>query len=466
MGGGGGGGGGGGLWGAGGVATPWSGPSPVQKAKRPRSLLQHGQSPAPGSLDGAPLLGSQPLGSQDFLRCGLGGLPTTQEEASPAAARHAAAATPGVAPGGWRPKRKVRSPPCHRNAFLAAAESDSTQAVAPPPGFSLSQQQQSTSVYKLLFRELELLGKGSSSRVYRAQHRLDGADYAIKRSARRLRSRGDLREALQEVHALRAVGQHPHITPYYTCWVEEDTLYVQLGLCTGGSLAQHFLGGQGKAFTEAELRSVLRCTAAALAHVHARGLCHLDVKPDNIYAHEGAWVLGDLGMASCRKSPGSGTDRTGDARYLAPEQLNPEQFGGTVDGACVDVFSLGVALYELASGKGLPPTGCSSLRQGRVPLLPGLTTRFHDLLASMLQVNPEKRPTAQDLLSSPVLQDLAPSPPVRDPASAPAPDACTISTPPSPGLVPGSCAPAMEPEGLLSPVARGMAGSPMSMCTA
>ena len=444
-----------GLWGGGATAqTPWTGPSPVKKAKRQRSLLPYGQSPGPGGLSQP--LGSQPLGSQDFLRCGLGGLPGTQEEPPPAQARHAT-------PGGWRPKRKVRSPPCHRNVFLAA---ETDPAASLPAGFSLSQQQQSTSVYKLLFRELELLGKGSSSRVYKVQHRLDGAEYAVKRSARRFQSRGELREALQEVHALRAVGPHDHITPYYTCWVEDDALYVQLGLCSGGSLAQHFLGGQGRAFAEAELRLVLRCAAAALAHVHSRGLCHLDVKPDNIYAHEGSWVLGDFGMAASRGVPGSGTDRTGDARYLAPEQLNPENFGGSVDGASVDVFSLGVAIYELASGKALPPTGCASLRQGRLPLLPGLTARFQDLLAAMLSKEPSERPTARALLDSPVLEGAGP-PPAREldpmtacePASAgPSPD-----LPGVPGIEPASCE---VTDGRVSLEASGMAGSPMATCMA
>ena len=425
----------------------------MKKAKRQRSLLPYGQSPGP-SAPSQPLA-SQPLGSQDFLRCGLGGLPGTQEEPSPAQARHAT-------PGGWRPKRKVRSPPCHRNGFLAA---EADPAAALPAGFSLSQQQQSTSVYKLLFRELEILGKGSSSRVYKVQHRLDGAEYAVKRSARRFQSRGELREALQEVHALRAVGPHDHITPYYTCWVEDDALHVQLGLCSGGSLAQHFLGGQGRAFAEAELRLVLRCAAAALAHVHSRGMCHLDVKPDNIYAHEGSWVLGDFGMAARRGVPGSGTDRTGDARYLAPEQLNPEKFGGSIDGASVDVFALGVAIYELASGKALPPAGCASLRQGRVPLLPGLTTRFQDLLASMLCAEPSERPAAQAVLDSAVLEGVEPRPTRElDPMTAGEPASAVPSPEPtgSAGVEPGLCRAA---EGQASPEAspaRGMAGSPMS----
>ena len=76
-----------------------------------------------------------------------------------------------------------------------------------------------------------------------------------------------------------------------------------------------------RAFAEAELRLVLRCAAAALAHVHSRGMCHLDVKPDNIYAHEGSWVLGDFGMAARRGVPG----RTGDPpAHRAPTKRRGE----------------------------------------------------------------------------------------------------------------------------------------------
>lgn len=368
-------------------ASPWApGFSPLKKPKRPRHQLLE-------SVAGAfAFTESQPLGSQDFLRSGLQHFNPSQGDgrALPPSGKSTPFSTSAL-------KRKLRSPPCHRNVFLREGDA------ADPPGFSLSQQQCSSSVYRTLFREMETIGCGSFSRVYRCQHRLDGTAYAVKKSLRRLTGRAEFLEALQEVQAYRAVGHHPHIVNYHTSWVENDQMHIQLELCCEGSVAGQFLGGDGKVFGEADLLTILKHVASALAHMHGKGICHLDVKPDNIYVHKGVCKLGDLGVATSCDGEGLASSLSGDSRYMAPEQLNPGDFPGKPDRRKADVFALGATLFELASGRPLPASGSPALRQGKMPLLPACTARFQEILQSMLAPDPARRPAAAELLRTKVL---------------------------------------------------------------
>lgn len=116
--------------------------------------------------------------------------------------------------------------------------------------------------------------------------------------------------------------------------------------------------------------------AKALQCVHERGIAHLDVKPDNIYVKNGVYKLGDFGCATLVDS--SLPIEEGDARYMPQEILN-ENFDHLDK---VDIFSLGVAMYELIRGSSLPESGLHllNLKEGKMPLLPGHSLQFQNLL--------------------------------------------------------------------------------------
>lgn len=116
--------------------------------------------------------------------------------------------------------------------------------------------------------------------------------------------------------------------------------------------------------------------AKALQCVHERGIAHLDVKPDNIYVKNGVYKLGDFGCATLVDS--SLPIEEGDARYMPQEILN-ENFDHLDK---VDIFSLGVAMYELIRGSSLPESGIHllNLKEGKMPLLPGHSLQFQNLL--------------------------------------------------------------------------------------
>ena len=192
------------------------------------------------------------------------------------------------------------------------------------------------------------LGRGSSKEVYLAyDERLDrevavalviGAPQGSTARARLER----------EARVTGRLGDHPNvITVYDTCEVDGVPCLVMRAMA-GGSLAEALDRGR---LGLADAVRIGRDIAVALAHAHAHGVVHRDVKPANVWLDEhGGGALGDFGIAHVE-----GADRLtsegallGTVRYMSPEQIR-----GAEVGPASDLYSLGVTLYELVTGR--PP---------------------------------------------------------------------------------------------------------------
>nr|GMD23583.1 wee1-like protein kinase [Ipomoea batatas] len=295
---------------------------------------------------------------------------------------------------------RVMPPPCIKNPYLK----DASETDIDPFGNRRSKcaafwpavwDNDGLSRYRTDFHEIEQIGSGNFSRVFKVLNRIDGCMYAVKQSTRQLHLESERRKALMEVQALAALGYHENIVGYYTSWFENDKLYIQMELC------DHSLSVQRtKLFTEGEILEILYQIAKALQCVHERGIAHLDVKPDNIYVKNGVYKLGDFGCATLVDS--SLPIEEGDARYMPQEILN-ENFDHLDK---VDIFSLGVAMYELIRGSSLPESGIHllNLKEGKMPLLPGHSLQFQNLLKVMMDPDPTRRPSAKDLVHNHIFE--------------------------------------------------------------
>jgi serine/threonine protein kinase len=141
--------------------------------------------------------------------------------------------------------------------------------------------------------------------------------------------------------------QHPHILPLYDYGVTDDILYLVMAYIEGGSLAGQIHEG-GMRPKEAE--RILKQVAGALDYAHRQGIIHRDIKPDNILMDkEGNALLADFGIAKIAEG---GSNLTGTGGLVGtPAYMAPEQGRGDTITSSADIYSLGVVVFEMLSGR-------------------------------------------------------------------------------------------------------------------
>ncbi len=197
------------------------------------------------------------------------------------------------------------------------------------------------------YRIIHRLGQGGFGRVYLAHDDDLDRPVAVKvPNPDRIAHPEDVQAFLSEARILAKLD-HPHIVPVHDVGRTEDGLcFVVSKLIEGSDLAVR-LGQARPTFQySAELVATI---AAALHHAHTRGLVHRDIKPANILIDtSGKPCLADFGLALRDEDFGKGGGFAGTPTYMSPEQARGE--GHLVDGR-TDIFSLGVVLYELLTGR-------------------------------------------------------------------------------------------------------------------
>ena len=203
--------------------------------------------------------------------------------------------------------------------------------------------------FKRRFVLQDCLGEGARGRVYRA------VQIALKRSVaiKLLRMEADDPSSLarfeSEARVLSRL-RHPGVLRLFEYGIDDGTPYLVMELATGPTLRA--MVPAGEALPIADASAIGAQLADALEYLHAEGIVHRDVKPDNVFLAEGQRVvLGDFGLAL---SQGGRTALTesgvimGTMRYVAPEL-----FDGHPYSPASDMYAFGVTLFELLAGR--PP---------------------------------------------------------------------------------------------------------------
>ena len=190
------------------------------------------------------------------------------------------------------------------------------------------------------------LGRGNAAVVYRGTDLHLQRPVALKLPLTETKP-DDAREFLAEARAAAHLT-HPNIITIYDFGVVEKRPFIAMELLSGRNLAE-FVAQRGALGLRTIVKIAIQ-TADALAYAHARGVVHADVKPDNIAVinDQADIKLMDFGIAY---QPESTQPTAGDYVAGTPHYMSPEQIGNhTLDGRS-DLFSLGVILYWLLSGR-------------------------------------------------------------------------------------------------------------------
>merc|ERR1711934_237490 len=252
------------------------------------------------------------------------------------------------------------------------------------------------------FEKKKLLGKGSSGTVYHVKRLSDKKSYALKEvnlSGLQVREKED---ALNEVRLLASVN-HPNIVKYYEAFVENSKLYIVTELVRDGDLFQKLQRTHSRRQTlpEETIWSIFVQISEALSCLHEHKIIHRDLKSANIFFQGSKVKIGDLGVGTVLRQRKAHTC-VGTPYYLAPEMWKNKPYDTKVD-----VWSLGVLLYELAVME--PPFQAKTMKdlskvicRGKYPRLPSCYSQeLHDMVKTLLVLDPSKRPTMHDVCRMP-----------------------------------------------------------------
>src|SRR5213079_1543809 len=192
------------------------------------------------------------------------------------------------------------------------------------------------------YRLDDLLGRGGMSEVWSAKDLELGRHVAIKLLA----PDADTARFEREARAFASLA-HPNITQLYDYGEAEGRPYMVLEYLPGGSLEDRL--EEGTPLPDADAARIASEIAAGLAHAHARGLVHRDLKPANVlFDSDDRPKIADFGIARMGDA-GTLTEAgtvMGTAAYISPEQA-----AGEGAGPASDVYSLGVILFRMLTGR-------------------------------------------------------------------------------------------------------------------
>ena len=193
------------------------------------------------------------------------------------------------------------------------------------------------------------VGRGAMGLIYRARDPVIGRIVAIKLVSTELLASADRADFLRRFeHEVRAAGRcaHPNIVAVHDYAQHEDRPFLVMEFVEGRSLKEALVGGFRPSIAEAA--GIVGAVLAALACAHAHGVVHRDIKPANILlASDGTLKVADFGIS---RIDGSEVTQVGEV-VGTPHYMSPEQcLGERVDGRS-DLFSTGVLLYELLTGR-------------------------------------------------------------------------------------------------------------------
>ncbi len=257
-------------------------------------------------------------------------------------------------------------------------------------------------VFNNRYQITERVGIGGMAEVYRAQDNVLGRPVAVKVMLPQYASDATFTQRFRQEAAAAANLQSPYIVNVYDWGQDEDTYYIVMEFVRGSDLKTAIL--QRGAINQRKVAEIGSQVCQALTVAHNQDIIHRDIKPQNIMVQpDGNSKVMDFGIARAKNAALTQTSSVlGTAHYISPEQAQGKEIT-----AASDIYSLGVVMYEAATGQ-LPFDGpdavsvaMKQVNEQPVPpreINPGIDPGLEAIILKAMAKHPEERfATANDM---------------------------------------------------------------------
>jgi tetratricopeptide (TPR) repeat protein len=198
------------------------------------------------------------------------------------------------------------------------------------------------------YRIIEQLGQGGMATVFKAYHPALDRYVAIKVLHTAFKEDPNFLARFQREARIVAKLEHLHIVPVYDFSEHKGMAYLVMRYVAGETLKARLTG---EPLPPEDILEILKPVAEALAYAHEQGVLHRDIKPSNVMlTPEDSIFLTDFGLARMAQS-GEATLTRQDMMIGTPQYMSPEQAKGEKVDERTDIYSLGVVLFEMLTGR-------------------------------------------------------------------------------------------------------------------
>ena len=263
-----------------------------------------------------------------------------------------------------------------------------------------------SSIYKVI----KLLGEGSFGKAYLCEKESSDRKYVIKQIITEGMNEKEKNDVFNEAKILGKLD-HQNIIKFIEFFESpkpKPALNIVTEYADGGDLSEKIKLQNNKPFTESEILNYFTQICLALKHIHEKKIIHRDLKSGNIFLMKNGLVkLGDFGISKgFERTMEKAKTMVGTPYYLSPEILENKPYD-----AKSDIWSLGILLYEMMTFK--MPFNANSLPMLSVKIMKGnytpppslYTKELREIVSKCLMLNPDDRPTIQEILRMPIVQN-------------------------------------------------------------